>query len=105
MSLMCKLSSMAVGTACGNVLNCIAVWMHSYGSQLGRGARVAYFIVNDYCYICPKAIDAVKNVVNVSPVFAYQFIVALSRHYVDAKHGMCAHCLNFDYTRVINIVV
>ncbi|XP_065659605.1 integrator complex subunit 15 isoform X2 [Hydra vulgaris] len=85
MTLMCKLSSMAVGTACGNVLNCIAVWMHSYGSQLGRGARVAYFIVNDYCYICPKAIDAVKNVVNVSPVFAYQFIVALSHHYVDAK--------------------
>ena len=83
LNIICKLTSMAIGAACGNVLNCIAVWMHTYGSQHQRASKIASTVVNDYCLICPKAIGAVKELIDVSPVFAYQFIIALSEYYKE----------------------
>lgn len=83
LSIICKLASIAISAACGNVLNCIAVWMHTYGSQHHRASKIASTVVNDYFYICPKAIHAVKDLINVSPVFAYQFIIALSDYYKE----------------------
>lgn len=84
MNVICKLTSMAVGTGCGNVLNCIAVWLNTYGSYHSRAAKVAYYVTNDYCFICRQAIDAVKGLINVSPVFANQFVKAVYECYKDS---------------------
>ena len=88
MNIMCKLTSMAIGTGCGNVLNCVAVWLHTYGSYHGHASKVAYSIVNDYCFICPKAIGAVKDLIDVSPVFAHQWLIALSNYYKEHAGGI-----------------
>ena len=45
-------------------------------------------MVNDYCKICPKAIGAVRDLINVSPVFAYQFIIALCEYYKEKPPDM-----------------
>ena len=55
--------------------------LYSKHQQEGRGARIASTVVNDYCFICPSAMRAVRDLMNVSPVFAYQFIIALCEYY------------------------
>jgi len=80
-NLMSKLTSMAVGTRCGNLLNCIAVWFYTYGSENSRAAKVAFSIVNDYFLVCPESSKAVADLINVAPVFAYQLVVALANYY------------------------
>ena len=80
-NLMSKLTSMAVGTRCGNLLNCVAVWFHTYGSRNRRAATVAFSVVNDYFFVCPEASEAVSELINVAPVFAYQLLVALENYY------------------------
>ena len=80
-NLMSKLTSMAVGTRCGNLLNCVAVWLHTYGSQNRRAATVAFSVVNDYFFVCPEASEAVSELIDVAPVFAYQLLVALANYY------------------------
>ena len=80
-NLMSKLTSMAVGTRCGNLLNCVAVWFHTYGSQNKRAATVAFSVINDYFFVCPEASQAVAELINVAPVFAYQLLVALASYY------------------------
>ena len=80
-TLMSKLTSMAVGTRCGNLLNCVAVWFHTYGSRNRRAATVAFSVVNDYFFVCPEASEAVSELINVAPVFAYQLLVALANYY------------------------
>lgn len=82
-----KLMSMAIGIKCPNVLNCIAVWFHTYGSQFGRGARVANAVAVDYCYICPNSISNIKDLIDVSPVFASQFMKAISDYHKIQKKG------------------
>jgi len=83
MGLICKLASIAVGTRCGNVLNCVAVWMHTYGAHHKRAYTVACALVNDYCCVCPSATRALRDLIDVSPVFACQFAVSLADHYHD----------------------
>ena len=101
MNIMCKLSSMAIGTGCGHILNCVAVWFHTYGSHYGRASRLAHSIVNDYCFICPKAIGAVKDLIDVSPVFSHQWLIALSDYHKEHISGM----LLVDVIKVLSFLL
>jgi len=83
LNVMCKLTSMAIGTQCSNVLNCVAVWFHTYGSRYGYASKVAHAIINDYCFICPNAMGSIKDLINISPVFANQFVRSVAKYYKD----------------------
>ena len=102
-TLMSKLTSMAVGTRCGNLLNCVAVWLHTYGSQNRRAAKVAFSVVNDYFLVCPEASGAVADLIDVAPVFAYQFLVALASYYKSQENDK-SNKHNLPPTALIEIV-
>jgi len=102
-TLMSKLTSMAVGTRCGNLLNCVAVWFHTYGSQNRRAAKVAFSVVNDYFLVCPEASGAVADLIDVAPVFAYQFLVALASYYKYQENDK-SNKHNLPPTALIEIV-
>ncbi|XP_006824427.1 integrator complex subunit 15-like [Saccoglossus kowalevskii] len=84
--LLYKLVSLAVAVKCTSVLNCTAVWMsrqHLSHSVINLAAAV----VHDYCILVPASLTAIQNLVEISPLFACQFLTAVAALYKPALSG------------------
>ncbi|XP_018417365.1 PREDICTED: uncharacterized protein C7orf26 homolog isoform X2 [Nanorana parkeri] len=79
MTLLGKLTSMAVAVCRVPVLESAASWLQR--SPAVYCVRLAKALVDDYCGLVPGSIQTLKQIFNVSPRFCCQFITAVAAFY------------------------
>lgn len=80
-NLLTKIVSMAMSIRCTAVLDCTARWMQEQGCDSEPVRCMARSMVNDYCQLFPGVIPTFHALPNISPLFACNFIAAVTSLY------------------------
>lgn len=74
---LCKLISLAAGTECTLILECFGILLQKVGKN-AKYLPVVSHVINDYCCLMPSSDNVLENLINISPLFAFQMLHALS---------------------------
>ncbi|XP_071439203.1 integrator complex subunit 15 isoform X2 [Hetaerina americana] len=89
LSLLCKLVSLAVATRNIPLLATAGAWMAQAGggATAAQSVRLAQCLVRDYIVLVPRSIPHLKDLPLLAPLFAAQFLAAISEMYASIERG------------------